>query len=119
MVVRNLPQYPKEKFVVEGKILKKSKPSDKGKDPSWSNNASEFSVLTEDITSATDANRTNTCDKSHIRKYFIPFIVESRMQTSKDQGIIHLPTASISFLNFLIFSKILVFTSLQEVLIKN
>ena len=33
------------------------------------------------------------------------------MQTSKDQGIIHLPTASISFLNFLIFSKILVFTS--------
>ena len=37
MVVRNLPQYSKEKFLVEGKILKKSKPSDKGKDPSWSN----------------------------------------------------------------------------------
>ena len=41
------------------------------------------------------------------------------MQTSKDQGIIHLPTASISFMNFLIFSKILVFTSLQEVFKKS
>ena len=76
MLVRNLPQYPKEKFVVEGKILKKGKPSDKDKDPGQIN-ASEFSVSTEDITSATDANRTNTCYKSHIRKYFIPFIVES------------------------------------------
>ena len=34
MVVRNLPQYPKEKFVVEGKILKKGKSSDEDKDPS-------------------------------------------------------------------------------------
>lgn len=38
------------------------------------------------ITSATDTNTTNACDKSHRSKYFIPFTGEDQMESFKDQG---------------------------------
>ena len=38
------------------------------------------------ITSGTDTNRTNACDKSHRSKYFIPFTGEDQMESFKDQG---------------------------------
>ena len=110
---------PKRRFVVEGKIFKKSKHSE------------NYTVLlippgqinfSKDLTPATDANRTHTCDKSHRSKYFIPFTVEGRLISFKDKVlvslIIHLAMAVVSFLHFCIFSKRLVFTSLQEVFVR-
>lgn len=97
MVVRNLT---KRKLVVEGKIRKKGKHSDRYKVllilPSQIN-ASEQWISIEDLTS--DTNRINPCDNSHISKYFIPFTVEitslKLMVNITSHQIKFLPTQSI------------------------
>ena len=111
--------------MVEGKIFKKGKHSDNYKAffiPPDQINTSELCVSTENLTSATNANRTNACDKLGRSKYFMPFTVETDWKVSKIKAlvslIIHLATVIVSFQHFRIFSKRLIFIGLKEVFVK-
>ena len=81
--------FPKRRFVVEGKVLKKGKNSDNYKVlliPPGQIKATEMWVSVEDITSAKSSSKKRSCNKSHRSKCFIPLTIENRLENFEDQG---------------------------------
>ena len=64
---------PKRRFVAEGTIFMKNKHS-------------ELGVSIKDLTSTTNANRINACDRSHRSKILHSYSVEVWLQSFKDQS---------------------------------
>ena len=111
---------PKGGFSVEGKILNKDKHSDICKVLLIllvRINTSELWVSTEDLTPATNANRIHAEVNNSFHLYLKNDWNVSKIKTLVSL-IIYLATTIFSFRHFCIFSKRLVFVSLQEVFVK-